>query len=164
YRLSVRVNDANLTELTSVSLDPVTVVAAPAGQNSQGNGNVSSPKQHIALGAPQIQAFTVGAPGEAPATGQSASVKLSMANPYARPLTNVKATLLLDGNEVQAKTIDRLLPQQSRSVEFANVVFPLPGKHEVEATLESSEAKAQKSSVASQVQVSPPTSRNPAES
>jgi hypothetical protein len=80
---------------------------------------------------------------------------LSLSNPYALPLKDVKASVLVDGRQVQSKTIGTVLPRQQRSVLFASVPLMQAGQHEVKVTLESGGPRRVTGFMAKQVQVGP---------
>jgi hypothetical protein len=163
YSISVQVSDANFQPIANAALD-VSVTAGSATcttggvvSGGAGVGNmivdpvIYSP---VPLGSAKITAFSVGTAGQGLIAGRNSSVIFSMVNPYTRTLSNVKATLLVDGKAVQTRTVSVLLSQQSRSIVFANVPFQQAGRHEVKVALESGGAKPQMTAVTKQVQVS----------
>lgn len=151
HLISVVVADADLYEITSLSLDPITV-----GRSSEGGrGTVRFRKVDfpVPLGLPRVSDLTVGSDAEGLNVGQPSSVRLLMSNPYGRPFSEVKATLLVNGKAIQTKTVAGLLPGQSRSLLFPNVMFSQPGKHEVTVSLERVGKKPLMGSLTRQVQV-----------
>src|SRR6266566_6430297 len=125
YSISAVIADANLNVLVSAALDPVIVAGAPnsSGPSSPGmSPRLSSlvnrselRRLMLPLGSPRVPNLTVGTPGRSLFAGEPSSVAISLTNPYKLPLTNVKATLLIDGLETQSKPVGTLLPGQSRS-------------------------------------------------
>jgi len=167
YQLSAVVADANLNVLTSVGLDPLTVAAANGSTN--GNpivpvGNAQFRQVLLPLGTPRGAGLSVTSAGRSVIVGQSQTVSLTLANPYNRPLNDVRATLLLDGRQIQSRELGYFLPGQSRSVLFTNAGVAQAGRHEAKVIVESREARSHKGFVATQFEVATAQSNFPATS
>ncbi|HYL11112.1 MAG TPA: CARDB domain-containing protein, partial [Candidatus Acidoferrales bacterium] len=97
----------------------------------------------IPMGAVKVDGVQVGNASQGPSSGQQTPVVVAVSNPYLVPLSNIKATLLVDGKPVQTQTMGALLPQQNRSLLFQGVNFPQAGQHEVKVTVDSQRPGAQ---------------------
>ena len=95
------------------------------------------------LGAVKLVGIQVGNTTDSPSPGQQSPVVVAVANPYLVPLNNIKATLMVDGKDVQTQTMGVLLPQQNRSLLFQGVNFPQAGQHEVKVRVDSQRPGAQ---------------------
>ncbi len=163
HRILVKVTDASLNEVAKTSLSPVQVAAAPddgaggnAGNASGGAGGIGvSPIVQLPIGLPKIRDLLVGSKAQPPRVGQASSVTVTLENPYTRPVSNLKATLLVDGKVAATKPLGTMLPKQNRFLMFPNVAFPQTGRHEVRIQLESGGAKPLKGVMSSEVQVIP---------
>jgi hypothetical protein len=63
--------------------------------------------------------------------GQPVLLLLPISNPNPVALSNIRAMLMIDGKAVQTQTLAALQPQESRSINFSQVVVAQPGIHEV---------------------------------
>ncbi len=95
------------------------------------------------MGAVKLVGIQVGNTTDSPSPGQQSPVVVAVANPYLVPLNNIKATLMVDGKDVQTQTMGVLLPQQNRSLLFQGVNFPQAGQHEVKVRVDSQRPGAQ---------------------
>jgi len=108
--------------------------AGVSGATSRTSG---STKTTNPLGSVKLTLVQVGVPGQTVAAGQAASVVVPLLNPYLVLLSNIKATLNVDGQAVQTQTMSTLLPQQSRSLIFQGVSFAQPGSHQIAVSVDS---------------------------
>jgi hypothetical protein len=111
-----------------------------AGTSSAPGGTLSAVTP---MGAVKVDGVQVGNGSQGPSSGQQTPVVVAVSNPYLVPLSNIKATLLVDGKAVQTQTMGALLPQQNRSLLFQGVNFPQAGQHEVKVTVDSQRPGAQ---------------------
>jgi hypothetical protein len=82
-------------------------------------------------------------------------VTTSLVNPYSRTLSDVTATLLVDGRTVATQRIGTLLPRQNRAVLFSSVAMAGAGTREVKILLQSRGAKPTSGSYTKLVQLRP---------
>lgn len=151
--ITLKVSDGTGTEIASVALDPVNVALAPVspkvrapigsstiGASSTGASATDAPAgSSAAAGASDSTAATTLAPlgfakiGDLVAQNLVAGVPGSIVVPISDPLlvslTNIRAVLTVDGKVVQTQSVPSLLPEQSRSIVFSNVVVAA-GVHE----------------------------------
>ena len=171
----IKVSDGTGAEIASVSLDPITVAPAadPAGTGktpapsgpasasggaAAGPGAASSDSSSTALaplGFAKIGDLVL---PQNLVAGAAASILVPISNPLLVPLNNIKAVLMVDGKAVQTQTISTLIPQQSRSIVFSNVVIAQPGSHEakVGVQLQRGDAKPQMGAVTQNIFVQSP--------
>ena len=178
----IKVSDGTGAEMASVSLDPVTVAAAAptsgagktpgssaqggsaggaTGAGNAGGGSGSTPGSSDS-GATALTPLGFAKIGdlELPpnlVAGAPASIVVPISNPLLVPLNNIKAILMLDGKSVQTQSVATLVPQQSRSIVFSNVVIAQPGNHEVKigVQLQRGDAKPQMGAVSQNIVVQP---------
>jgi hypothetical protein len=123
------------------------------GSTSSGtSGGVgTSPITTSPVGSVTITAIQVGVPGQPIVTGQATSVLVPLLDSYLVPLSNITATLSLDGQDLQTQSISTLLPQQSHTVIFQGVNFSSAGQHQISVNVTSQRpASALLTSAASQ--------------
>jgi hypothetical protein len=123
------------------------------GSTSSGatGGVGTSPIATSPVGSVTITAIQVGVPGQPIVTGQATSVLVPLLDSYLVPLSNITATLSLDGQDLQTQSISTLLPQQSHTVIFRGVDFSSPGQHQISVNVTSQRpASAALTSTASQ--------------
>jgi hypothetical protein len=109
--------------------------STPGGNSGGGTGN--SPINTSPLGSVTVTAVQVGIPGQPVVTGQATSVLVPLLNSYLIPLSNLTATLQLDGQILQTQSISTLLPQQSHTVIFQGVTFSSSGQHQISVNVSS---------------------------
>lgn len=164
YQPSLRVLDSTLTnQLANLSLPPLVVSGAPARSagalSTTGAIRAGAISPAVAgtimlpLGLPQIRSISLGTGGEAITAGAPSPITVSLSNPYGRPLSNVTATLLIDGRPVASKPLGTLLPKQDRSVLFPGVVFARSGAQQVRVSLESRGTKTLTGHITRQVMI-----------
>jgi hypothetical protein len=111
----------------------------------------TSPITTSPVGSVTITAIQVGVPGQPIVTGQATSVLVPLLDSYLVPLSNITATLSLDGQDLQTQSISTLLPQQSHTVIFQGVNFSSAGQHQISVNVTSQRpASAALTSTASQ--------------
>jgi hypothetical protein len=164
YGITLTIADGSGNQLASMQAGPITVVA-PASSNS-GSGSTSSgstgtgatgttgtsggstsggttggvgtsPITTSPVGSVTITAIQIGVPGQPIVTGQATSVLVPLLDSYLVPLSNITATLSLDGQNLQTQSISTLLPQQSHTVIFQGVNFSSPGQHQISVNVTS---------------------------
>jgi len=108
------------------------VATGGATGSAGGSTKVTNP-----LGSVKLTAIQVGVPGQTVATGQPSSVLVPLLNPYLVPMSNIKASLVVDGQTVQTQSMTTLLPQQSHSLVFQGISFAQAGKHQVSVSVDS---------------------------
>jgi hypothetical protein len=101
------------------------------------SGTGTSPITTSPVGSVTIAAIQVGVPGQPIVTGQATSVLVPLLDSYLIPLSNIDATLSLDGQNLQTQSISTLLPQQSHTVIFQGVNFSTPGQHQISVNVTS---------------------------
>ena len=101
------------------------------------NGTGTSPITTSPLGSVKLSTIQVGIPGQPIVAGQASSVVVPLLNPYLVPLSNVTATLFLDGQNLQTQTMSTLLSQQSHTVIFQGVTFAPSGQHQISVNVTS---------------------------
>ena len=154
--LVLHVSDAMGNEITNAPLPPISVAPMAGGSNadtgdpsaygvpsppdaSGGSGSSGPWKLRGTIGMARVamvplQRFLI--------AGDPQPVMANMSNPFAIPMRNVQVRLLIDGVAVQSQTIGMLLPHQTRSVRFPNVVVKKPGTHEVRISVQSQRGNA----------------------
>ncbi len=165
YQPELKVLDSTLTtQLASLALPPLVVSAAPgraggAISTSAAIRAAISPAVAssimLPIGLPHVRSISLGTGPEGITAGAPSPITVALSNPYGRPLSNVTATLLVDGRPVAAKLLGTLLPKQDRSVLFPGVVFARTGAQQVRVQLESRGTKTLTGYVARQVMIGP---------
>ncbi len=155
--LVLHVSDPLGNEIASASLRPITIAPLPAGSGGP-TGTVTDPGS--AAGVPGDST----APGGTGQTkfiwhlgaarlamvhsvayyfaGEPMPVMANLSNPFSTPMTNIRGTLFVDGVAVRTQTASALLPHQSRSMVFPNVVVSKPGTHEIKVAVETQRGNA----------------------
>ena len=80
------------------------------------------------LGLPLLKGFSLGSGETTPMSGKLPA-GFSLGNPYSTVLSNISATLVMDGKQIETKSLGKLLPGQERSIVFAGLDAPSPGEH-----------------------------------
>jgi hypothetical protein len=131
---------------TIVNALPTSGPTAVSAIKCSSTGNTSSGpgtnKTSNPVGSIKLTIIQVGIPGQKVAAGQPASVVVPLLNPYSVPITNLQATLQIDGQTAQTQTLAAVLPQQSRSVVFQSVTFAKSGQHQVTVSVQNQRAGA----------------------
>jgi len=109
--------------------------SSTSGGTTSGTG--TSPITTSPVGSVTIAAIQVGVPGQPIVTGQATSVLVPLLDSYLVPLSNINATLSLDGQNLQTQSISTLLPQQSHTVIFQGVTFSSSGQHQISVSVTS---------------------------
>jgi hypothetical protein len=157
YRISVGVFDSTgTTQLAATALDPVSVGAGTSSGIGSAEGDAikrtmgsrfaargmgyaaivpGSEAIRMPLGLPLIQSVIIDSIQERDGPAQAISTAFSLSNPLSRAMSDVRATLAVDGRAVQTRDIGVLRPRQNRSLIFSNVVLPQGGAHEIKLTL-----------------------------
>jgi hypothetical protein len=99
-------------------------------------GNIVPLSGQVPVGLPVVRNLDVGWSGDTPMQKTSATVSFSIANPYSTPMSNVVATLMVNGKQVDAKTIGTLLPKQERTAMFQTGDFSSSGKNDIAVELQ----------------------------
>jgi CARDB len=166
YQPSLTVLDSTLTtQLASLALPPLVVSAAPGraggaiSTSAAIRAGAISPAVAssimLPIGLPHVRSISLGAGPEGITAGAPSPITVALSNPYGRPLSNVTATLLVDGRPVASKLLGTLLPKQDRSVLFPAVVFARTGAQQVRVQLESRGTRTLTGYVARQVMIGP---------
>jgi hypothetical protein len=113
-----------------------TTSGSSASGGTTGGGG-TSPVTTSPVGSATITAIQVGVPGQPIVTGQATSVLVPLLDSYLVPLSNINATLSLDGQDLQTQSISTLLPQQSHTVIFQGVTFSSSGQHQISVSVSS---------------------------
>jgi hypothetical protein len=123
--------------VTPSTATPVTTTSAPANSAKPTDPKPTAP--NIATSAPSIPAQVpvsfakVGdlVPQGPMFAGQPAQLSLPITNPNQVALNNVRAMLMIDGRQAQSEPIATLMPMETRTVIFQQVIVPQPGPHQV---------------------------------
>src|SRR5262249_18551661 len=134
-------------------------VAGASGSNTDNTGSTSAgdstgattlaPLGFAKIGDLTAEHLVAGVPG---------SILVPISDPLLVPLTNIKAVLTIDGKTPQTQSVQMLLPQQSRSIVFSNVVIAESGAHQARVGVQLLRAgKSQLGTVAQTIIVQPAT-------
>lgn len=99
-------------------------------------GNIVPLSGQVPVGLPVVRNLDVGWSGDVPMQKTSATVSFSIANPYSTPMSNVVATLMVNGKQVDTKTIGTLLPKQERTAMFQTGDFASSGRNDIAVELQ----------------------------
>lgn len=166
YNLAIQVWLGYDTLVSETKLPPVVVGASSGGSGGGiqlpgklqgmkvGLSKVMSGKvqTQIPMGLPLPEGFSIGTDPMTPMSGKL-SVSFSLANPFIRPLQDLSAALLVDGKQVETKSLGTLLPQQKRSVVFTPDALQ-GGKHTLQVSLIGGGAKKLHGTLKSDITIS----------
>jgi hypothetical protein len=152
YDASVLLLDSSMTQYASLPTGAIQVEnAASSGSGSTAVANMD--KMVLPLGMLQVRSLDVQTMSSTASTLPAFSVFASISNPSSLRMSNVTATLMVDGKIAATKMIGTMEPYQDRAILFPALSLARPGRQEFKLVLEGQGKKLLKGSYSRMIQL-----------